>query len=123
MALSDYISSTFPQVKAQLAWTDSVTLPVIVAATLEKYGVALEAQATDTTKLHALADVAVWQQALNDISLDYAFAADNASFQRQQAVAQVRDNLRSAEGAAAAYLPAYQITVHPDNANSEWWDS
>jgi hypothetical protein len=123
MTLADYISTTYPQIKSQLAWSDSVTLPAIVAATLELYGVTLEADATDSRKLHALAAVATWQQALNDISLDIAFSADGASFSRNQAVDAVRKNLASAEVAAMSYLPGYAVTVHPDDSNADWVSS
>ena len=84
------------------------------------YGVSTEAEATDLTKLHALADVAVWRQALNDISLDYNWSADGASFSRSQAVTAIRENLMRAESAAMAYNPAYNITVHTLDNNPDW---
>lgn len=122
MTLQAYIDSNFPQVKSQLGWNDSVNVAAIIDKALELYGVASEGLATDLTKLHALADVAVWRQALNDISLDYAFSADQASFQRQQAVEAVRKNMERAESSATAYLPAYAIIVHPDDSNSDWYE-
>lgn len=120
MALSDYITDTFGQVKTQLGWTDSDQLVTITAKALELYGVATEVLATDLTKLHALADIAVWRQAVADTSLDYNFAADNASFQRSQANAQARQNLHEAEMAAVIYSPAYQMIVHKDASNEDW---
>jgi hypothetical protein len=123
MTLAAYITANFPQIKSQLAWLDSDQIVTIVAKAVELYGVSTEAEATNSTKLHALADVAVWRQALNDISLDYAFAADNASYSRNQAVQQVRDNLSLAEAGAMAYMPAYKMIVHPDEANADWFSS
>ena len=120
MALATYISDNFPTVKTQLGWTDSVQIVTIVDKTLEFYGVATEVLATDLTKLHALADVAVWRQALNDIALDYAFSADGASFSRNQAVDAIRKNLDMAESKAIAYMPAYNITVHANDRNPDW---
>lgn len=120
MTLATYISDNFPTIKTQLGWSDSVQIAVIVAKTLELYGVATEAEATDTTKAHALADVAVWRQALTDISLDYAFSADGASFHRNQAVDGVRKNLDMAESNAIVYLPAYNITVHNYDNHPDW---
>jgi len=122
MALADYISDNFPTIKAQLNWSDSISLPIIVAKAVELYGVTSESDATDLTKLHALGDVAVWRQALNDIALDYSFSADGASFSRNQAVTNIRDNLADAENKAIAYLPAYQMTVHYTDQNPDWTD-
>jgi hypothetical protein len=120
MTLATYISDNFPTIKTQLGWNDSTQIVTIVDKALELYGVATEVLATDLTKLHALADVAVWRQALNDISLDIAFSADGASYQRNQAVDAVRKNLDNAESLAIAYLPAYQATVHVGDNNPDW---
>lgn len=120
MALKDYIGTNFPQIISQLAWNDSVNVQAIIDKTLELYGAATEGAATDLRKLHALADVAVWRQALNDLSLDYAFSADGGSFSRNQAVDAVRANLATAETAAIAYLPAYRMDVHQDDPNPDW---
>lgn len=120
MALVDYISDNFPTIKTQLGWSDSVQIVTIVAKAVELYGVATEADATDLTKLHALADVAVWRQALNDISLDYSFSADGASFNRDQAARIVKINLDDAESRAITYLPAYNITVHNYDNHPDW---
>lgn len=120
MTLQAYIDSNFPQIKSQLGWNDSVNCQAIIDKTLELYGAASELLATDLVKLHALADVAVWRQALNDLSLDIAFSADGASFSRNQAVEAVRKNMQTAEGAALAYLPALKIIVHQGDPNPDW---
>jgi hypothetical protein len=118
--LADYLSLNFSSIKTQLSWSDSIEVTAVINKTFEMYGVATEAEATDLTKLHALADVAVWRQALNDISLDYAFSADGASFSRNQAVDAIRKNLDNAESLAIAYLPAYNITVHNYDNHPDW---
>lgn len=120
MTLTAYISDNFPQIKSQLGWSDSTQIATIIAKAVEMYGAADESSATDLTKLHALADVAVWRQALNDIALDYGFSADAASYSRNQAVDQVRENLREAESAALVYMPNYQMIVHPNDPNPDW---
>jgi hypothetical protein len=120
MTLATYISDNFPTIKSQLGWNDSTQIVTIVDKALELYGVATEALATDTTKLHALADVAVWRQALADISLDYSFSADGASFSRNQAVDGIRKNLDMAEGRAIVYMSSYDIVVHTQNNNPDW---
>ena len=121
MALADYITNNFGQVKTQLGWSDSTTLVTIVAKALELYPAATEGAATDSTKLHALADVAVWRQALNDVSLDYDFSADQSSFKRSQQADLIRANLAMAENAAIVYMPSYTMSVHPEDANPDWY--
>jgi hypothetical protein len=123
MALSDYITSTYGQLKTQLSWGDSTQILTITNKTLQLYGVTLEVDATDIAKLEALCDYAVWRQALADISLDYAFSADGSSFSRNQAVEQVRQNMLIAENAALPYLPNYEITIHEDKTNADWWEA
>lgn len=120
MSLTTYINDYFAQVKSQLGWSDSTQIAAIITKTLELYGVDNEGDATNTTKLHALADVSVWRQALNDISLDYGFSADGASYSRNQAVNQIRDNLRDAESTAMVYMPNYQMIVHQNDPNPDW---
>ena len=123
MALADYITNTYGQLKTQLGWLDSTTLAVITAKALELYPAATEAAATDSTKLHALADVAVWRQALNDVALDYDFSADQSSFKRSQQADIIRKNLADAENAAIVYMPAYQMVVHASGDNADWYDT
>jgi hypothetical protein len=120
MTLATYISDNFPTIKTQLGWSDSVQIVVIVNKAVELYGVATEALATDSVKLHALGDVAVWRQALADIALDYAFSADGGSYHREQATGAIRKNLDMAESNAIAYLPAYQMTVHTSDDHPDW---
>lgn len=120
MTLTSYITDNFPTIKTQLGWNDSVQIAVIVTKALELYGVTTEAEATDSVKLHALADVAVWRQALNDISLDYNWSADGASFSRSQAVDAIRENLSEAESKAIPYSSAYDIIVHTLDDHPDW---
>jgi len=118
--LADYLTLNFTSVKTQLGWSDSIEITAVINKTFQSYGVSTEAEATDLTKLHALADVAVWRQALNDISLDYSWSADGASYHRNQAVDAVRENLTRAECNAIAYNPAYNIVVHTLDNNPDW---
>jgi len=120
MTIATYITAHFLSVKTQLGWSDSLQIDAIAEKTLEMYGVATEAEATDTTKLHALADIAVWRQALNDVSLDYNFAADGASYSRSQQHAMIQKNLDTAIGDAMAYLPNYSIIVSASDDHPDW---
>ena len=120
MALSDYITANFRQVKTQLGWYDSLQVIAITDKTLEMYGVATEAEATDSKKLHALADIAVWRQALADVSLDYNFSADGASYSRSQQADMIRKNLDEATNNALVYLPNYSILVSSSDDHPDW---
>lgn len=121
MALADYISSNFAQIKTQLGWSDSVEIAAITDKALEFYGVATEVLATDTTKLHALADIAVWRQALADVSLDYNFSADGASYSRSQQADMIRKNLDAAYDAAIVYMSNYAIGVNSSPDHTDWY--
>lgn len=120
MALSDYITANFLSIKNQLGWSDSLQIDAITDKTLEMYGVATEVLATDTTKLHALADVAVWRQALHDVSLDYNFSADGASYSRSQQAEMIRKNLDTAVNEAMVYMPNYKITINAVDDHEDW---
>lgn len=120
MALADYITDNFSQIKSQLGWSDSVQLVTITEKALEMYGVATEAEATDSRKLHALADVAVWRQALADVSLDYNFSADGASYSRSQQADMIRKNLNDAITDAVAYSSNYAIGYSTSDDHPDW---
>ena len=120
MTLAAYITSNFGQVKTQLGWSDSLQITAITDKALEWYGVSTEAEATNTKKLNALADVAVWRQALNDVSLDYNFSADGASYSRSQQADMIRKNLDTAESAALVYLPNYSMLVSYSDDHPDW---
>lgn len=120
MALADYITANFLSIKTQLAWSDSLQIDAITDKALELYGVATEVEATDSKKLHALADVAVWRQALNDVSLDYNFSADNASYSRSQQAEIIRENLAEAVTSALVYMPNYSITYSTSDEHPDW---
>jgi hypothetical protein len=120
MTLATYINDNFPTIKTQLGWNDSTQIVTIVAKAVELYGVATEADATNLAKLHVLASVAVWSQALTDISLDYNWSADGGSFSRSQAVDAVRKNLDEALSASLVYMGGYSMTVHAGDNNPDW---
>jgi len=120
VTLAAYITSNFGQVKTQLGWSDSLQISAITEKALEWYGVDTEAEATNTKKLHAIADLAVWRQALNDVSLDYDFNADNAGYKRSQQADMIRKNLEAAETDALVYLPNYSILINASDDHPDW---
>jgi hypothetical protein len=121
MTIATYITANFLSIKTQLGWSDSLQIEAITDKTLEMYGVATEAEATDERKLHAIADVAVWRQALNDVSLDYSFAADGASYSRNQQADMIRENLNNAITDAVAYSANYAIGVNSNDDHPDWY--
>jgi len=120
MTIATYITSNFAQIHSQLGW-DSIEMTAITDKTLEMYGVATEAEATNLTKLHAIADVAVWRQALNDVSLDYNFSADGASYSRSQQADMIRENLNNAITDAVAYSAQYAIGINTSDDHPDWY--
>jgi hypothetical protein len=120
MALVDYITANFRQVKTQLGWHDSLQIIAITDKTLEMYGVTTEAEAIDAKKLHAIADIAVWRQALADVSLDYNFSADGASYSRSQQADMIRKNLDEAINNAVVYMSNYAIGVSSSDDHPDW---
>jgi len=120
MSLATYISGTYGQLISQLGWTTQIN--TIISKALQLYGVETEAEATDGEKLEKIADYVVWKQALNDISLDYSFTEANVgTYNRNQAVENIRSNMSAAYAAAMPYLSDFQITVHPDGTNADWY--
>ena len=108
MALSDWLTARYSVPYTTLGWTSWTS---IVADSLELYGVSLEAQATDTEKLHKLATYAVWAQAQRDVSLKYNVTVDNQRLDRKGMHEMVSKNLSEAWAEAMPYLSAYQIGV------------
>lgn len=121
MTIVEYITANFNKIKSQLEWSDSLEIQAITDKTLELYGVETEVEATDSKKLHALIDVCTWRQALADVSLDYNFSADNASYSRSQQADMIRDNLQEAMVAAIVYMPFYSIGVSASDDHPDWW--
>lgn len=110
--LADYLHAYLGNLAAQLNWNvESGSYNSAVIETLEKYGVETEAQATNTKKLHALGKVELWKAVLREVSFDYDFSADGASYKRSQLHELVSKNLAEAFLDAFPYLPEYQIEV------------
>jgi hypothetical protein len=110
MSLLTYMQSYLGNLESLLGWT-STSYDFPIAETLEKYGVALEADATDLKKLHAIGKVELWRAALRSVSFNYNFSADGASFSRSQIFDMVQKNYLDALTDAMVYLPEYQIEI------------
>lgn len=117
MTLTTYLTDRYSTIYSALGWTEYTS---IIEDTLELYGVDLEAEATDLTKLHRLADYSVWKQALTDVSLDNDFSADGASYSRSQMHKMILENLSKAEEEALDYLPSSQVKVTEVNSRNPY---
>jgi len=111
MALVDYIEDYLGTTLAtQLGWTKAGgSFDFVVSEAVRLYGVGSEVEATDLDKLYALSKVVLWETVLREISFDYDYSANGASFKRSQVYAQVKDNLEDARAEAQIYLGGYTI--------------
>lgn len=108
MTLSDYIDNTLGTWKTNLPWTYTT---FVTEKILENYGVSLEADATDSIKLHKLADIEIWRKVLQEISQDYSYSADGSTFSRNQSVESVKSLFQNALSAGMVYLPDYSVEI------------
>jgi hypothetical protein len=74
-------------------------------------GVSDIADATDVTKIRALARVAALQVAQTTAATYYDFGADGGDYKRSQVMAQLATLLTNAETAAFAYAPNYGLEI------------
>lgn len=108
MALLDYMQAYLGELETLLGWEDANYDSPIVE-TLEKYGVATEALATDSVKLHAIARVELWRAVLRAVSFKYNFSADGGNYLRSQIYPMVKQNFEDALLDALVYLPNYEM--------------
>jgi hypothetical protein len=120
MTLAAYITANFSQVKSQLGWSDSLQIVAITDKDSRMVRRVHRSRSDKYQELHAIADLAVWRQALNDVSLDYDFSADNASFSRSQQSKMIMDNYSQAMNDALVYLPNYSILINASDDHPDW---
>ena len=112
MALQDYLHSYLGSIATQLSWTTSgSSYDFSVSEALRIYGVTTEAEATDLNKLYAFAKMCLWDSVLREISFDYDYSANGASFKRSQLYDRVKENLDIAVNDVLPYLDNYQIST------------
>jgi hypothetical protein len=109
MSLSTYIETELASFKDFVGWASGTDTIAVSTATLEKYGVATEAEATDLLKLHAIADVCTWGRALKMTAQKYKFSADGATFDVNQVYDHILALYENAFNAAIVYLDSYKI--------------
>lgn len=108
MALVDYLHSYLGGLSSQLGWdTVSGSYDFIVSETIRLYGVSTEAEATDLNKLYTIGKMVLWETVLRELSMDYDYTANGASFKRSQMYQQIKENLDTAITEAMVYLDGY----------------
>ncbi|HEY3310561.1 MAG TPA: hypothetical protein VGK00_02870 [Anaerolineales bacterium] len=113
--LSDFMHQELGKVAVILAYTvgagDAGSYAEAVNETLLKYGQVLIANATDISKIRALARVEAWKKACNDLAALYKFTSDDASYERNQIFDQAEKNLGMALTLSLPWDAGYQINV------------
>lgn len=78
---------------------------------LVMYGVTDYANATDITKVRALAKVVAWKAAMEAVSAWYKYSADGGSYDRNQIFEMCQSNYKNALHDASAYGTDYEIKI------------
>jgi len=110
MTLSEYLIAYLGKLNDTLGYTAD-DFQVVIIDTLADYGVSSESDATDLSKLYALAKVHLWRKILVDVSGDYKFSADGSTFNRDQVYQMAKQNLSIAVADAYKYMPNSKIKV------------
>jgi len=113
MTLSTYLESYLgTTLSNQLNWTTSgSSFDFIVEETLSTYGVSTESEATNTTKLQAIAKVKLWEAVLREFSFDFDYSDLSTSIRRSQVFENIQKQLNQAISSAYQYLPQYKIRI------------
>lgn len=112
MTLENYMSDYLGGLETQLGWsTSGSSYDFAVSETLRIYGVDNESDATDTDKLYTIARYVLWGCVVREISFDYDYSTNGASYKRSQMYDTVKQNLTDAETDAMPYLANYQIVL------------
>lgn len=124
VTLKEYMIATLGAVATSLSWTTiSQQVEEALIDALIAYGVDDIADVTDIKKIRALAKLSVWQAVSREVSGDFSFSADGASYNREQVHAQAQLEIARAETDAMPYLSNYRITTatarHPDDVYRE----
>ena len=93
--LAQYITNTAGSWVTNLPLV-TADLDFIAFRVLQVYGVSTEAEATDLSKLYALADVELFSKIVKELAQDYAFSADGTSHSRNQVFEQAKQLLTDA---------------------------
>lgn len=110
MNLQEFIESSLGSLKDYVGWTDADT-EFVVLISLENYGVATEALATDAKKIHSIAKTLAFEKVLSELALNYNFSSDGGTFNRNQVYESVKKMYDSAVTDSMMYMPVYNIRM------------
>ena len=112
MTLVNYLESYLGGLATQIGWTTSgSSYDFTISETLRLYGVDSEAEATDLNKLYVIGKRVLWESILREVSFDYDYTANGASFKRSQMYDFIKQNLDDAATEASYYLGDYKIST------------
>lgn len=104
-SLATFMLSQLGEVATVLGWTGLGNVQEGVNETLLAYGVAGIADASDITKLRALARREAWRLAVASLLTFYDFSNPEGQYKRSQMLAAAGHRLSDAESAALPYDP------------------
>jgi len=87
------------------------SIAFVVDSTLVTYGVSTEAEATDLTKLHKIANKEMWQRLMQQATSSFDFSADGNSYKSSQIYDFCKQNYFDAMSDASEYLAEFEIGV------------
>ena len=97
-SLRAYVVTALGAVATVLGWTPlDLRVENACIDALFMYGASTPEEATDVAKLRLLARVAAWRAVISDVTADYDFSADGASYNRSKVHAQALSSLKQAE--------------------------
>lgn len=119
---ADYLQRKLGSLATALNWTSSKqSFDEIIIDTLNALGVSNieDVQEAEIPKLRALGVVFLWRAVKGEVSGDYDFSADGASYSRSQVFGHAERMLTQAESDAAQYLDlltvkSARVTYHRD---------
>lgn len=110
MTLSEYLTSYLGDLVTDLNVSASA-INFAVSSTLVDYGVDVEAEATDLSKLHKLAEVNIWKRLMVLNSANFDYSGDGASYKTSQIYEFCKQNWINAVNDAVEYLPNGEIEI------------
>lgn len=103
--LATFMLAELGDVAGVLEWTAQSHVQEAINEALLVYGVSTIADATDITRLRALARRQVWRSAINSLTTRYDFSNPEGEYKRSQMVKAAATRLAQAESDAMPYDP------------------
>jgi hypothetical protein len=115
--LKDYMHAELGAVSSALGWSVAAgDYDHALVRVLRAFGVTDAADASDMSKLEALARREAWRGAMNETVGDYDFSADGGSYSRSQIHEQCKARFETARAEAMQYDGGYAV----ETSTIEW---